>query len=147
VALSQAANLLLSAIPQPVVRTLAPEILKTRRTQFGVPNRMLNVFVAEVSLQRAGVVSSVREGIATGVTKHVGVNARELGRRGRSRRSRSRLDLPVGSQSILWLSPLLSTASAIGSSREDIAFSYSYSIGGTSRREDNHDLCRAAWVR
>jgi len=41
---------------------------------------MLDILVTKVRLQGARIVSSVREGIAAGVPKHVGVNAFELGR-------------------------------------------------------------------
>ena len=41
---------------------------------------MLNVFVAQVGLYSAGIVSLICEGVAAGVAKHVGVNARELAR-------------------------------------------------------------------
>ena len=57
---------------------LAPEILKPRRTQFRVPHRVLNVFVAQVGLQRPSVVSPVSQCVAAGVPKHVRVNALEL---------------------------------------------------------------------
>jgi hypothetical protein len=40
-------------------RFSAPEVLKPIRCQLGVPNGVLDVFVAEPSLQRTGVVAGV----------------------------------------------------------------------------------------
>jgi hypothetical protein len=54
---------------------LAPEILKPNGTQLGVPQRMLNVFVTQVGLQRPSVVPPVRQCVTAGVPKHVRVNA------------------------------------------------------------------------
>src|SRR5690348_10382039 len=62
----------------PGLRFLAPEILKPRRTQFCVAHRVLNVFVAQVGLQRPSVVPSVRQCVTAGVPKDVRVNALEL---------------------------------------------------------------------
>jgi hypothetical protein len=59
------------------LRFLAPEIPKPSWTQFRVPDRVLNVFVAQVGLQRPCVVPSVRQCVAAGVPKHVRVNACE----------------------------------------------------------------------
>jgi hypothetical protein len=58
----------------PGLRFLAPEILKPRRTQFCVAHRVLNVFVAQVGLQRPSVVPSVRQCVTAGVPKDVRVN-------------------------------------------------------------------------
>jgi hypothetical protein len=41
--------------------------------KLGVPHSMLNVAVAEVGLQGAGVMALVRQGITAGVPKHVRV--------------------------------------------------------------------------
>jgi hypothetical protein len=38
-----------------------PEILEPRRSEFRIAHRVLDVFVAEVSLQRPSVVPSVRQ--------------------------------------------------------------------------------------
>src|SRR5450756_384680 len=46
---------------------LAPEILKPRRRQLRVPDRMLNVAVTEVSLDRSGIMSLVGQGITAGM--------------------------------------------------------------------------------
>ena len=46
---------------------LAPEILKPRRRQLRVPDRMLNVAVTEVSLDRSGIISLVGQGITAGM--------------------------------------------------------------------------------
>ena len=51
------------------LRFLAPEIPKPSWTQFRVPDRVLNVFVAQVGLQRPCVVPSVRQCVAAGVAK------------------------------------------------------------------------------
>jgi hypothetical protein len=52
---------------------LAPKILEPCRRQFGVPNRVLNVPVAHVGLQSAGVVALVSQCIAASVPQHVRV--------------------------------------------------------------------------
>jgi hypothetical protein len=46
---------------------LAPEILKPRRRQLRVPDRMLNVAVTDVSLDRSGIMSLVGQGITAGM--------------------------------------------------------------------------------
>jgi hypothetical protein len=46
---------------------LSPEILKPRSAQLGVPHCVLNVFVAQVRLQRPCVVALVGKRIAAGV--------------------------------------------------------------------------------
>jgi CheY-like chemotaxis protein len=43
---------------------------------YGIPHRVLNIFVAQVGLQRAGVVASVRERITAGVAKRVYADCR-----------------------------------------------------------------------
>jgi len=58
---------------------LAPKVLKPRWTHFGVSHRVLNVLVAEIGLQRASIVSLIREGIAAGVAKHVWMDAHKPG--------------------------------------------------------------------
>src|SRR6516165_300263 len=52
-------------------RRLAPEILEAIRPQLGVAHCVLNVAVAEVSLQRAGIVALVGERITAGMAQHV----------------------------------------------------------------------------
>jgi hypothetical protein len=47
--------------------SLAPKILEPRRRQLGVPDRVLNVAVAQVSLQRTSIVPLVGKRITTGV--------------------------------------------------------------------------------
>ena len=54
-------------------RLVAPKILEPRRRQFGVPDGVLDVSMAEVRLKRSGIVSLVGERIAAGVPEHVGV--------------------------------------------------------------------------
>ena len=51
---------------------------------------MLNIFVAEVILQRAGIVTGVRERVATGMTEHVRVYLK-----GQARSLPGMLDQPV----------------------------------------------------
>ena len=51
----------------------APEILKPRRRQLCVPHCVLNVAVAEVGLQGAGVVTLVGQGITASVPEHLRV--------------------------------------------------------------------------
>src|SRR5262245_51218976 len=48
-----------------------PEVFKPIRCQLGVPNGVLDVFVAEPSLQRTGVVARVRQGVAAAMSQHV----------------------------------------------------------------------------
>jgi len=55
------------------VVSVPPEILKPCQRKLGVPDGMLNVAVAEVGLQGAGVVALVGQGITTSVSKHVWV--------------------------------------------------------------------------
>src|SRR5262249_42037983 len=52
-------------------RRLSPEVLKSIRRKFGVTHRVLDVLVAEPSLQRPRVVAGVSQGIATCVPEHV----------------------------------------------------------------------------
>ena len=57
-----------------------PEILEPRRRQLSVADGVLNVAVAEISLQRSRVVSLVRQRVPTGVPQHVRVRLKgELG--------------------------------------------------------------------
>src|SRR6516162_7122471 len=51
----------------------APEVLEARRRKFGVPHRVLDVAVSEVSLQCPRVVPSVCQGVTTGMPEHVWV--------------------------------------------------------------------------
>jgi hypothetical protein len=62
----------ISAVPDAELRS--PKVLEPCRRQFGVANRMLNVAVSEVSLQRPRVVTSVRERVAAGVLEHMRVS-------------------------------------------------------------------------
>ena len=52
---------------------IAPEILKSRRRKLGVADRVLNVVVAEVRLQRPCVVPLVGQRVTAGVPQHVRV--------------------------------------------------------------------------
>jgi hypothetical protein len=49
----------------------APEVFESMRRQLGVADRMLDILVAEVRRQRAGIVAGTGEGIAATVPKHV----------------------------------------------------------------------------
>jgi hypothetical protein len=49
----------------------SPEVLNPIRCQLRVPNGVLDVFVAEPSLQRPGIVARVRQGVAAAVSQHV----------------------------------------------------------------------------
>ena len=53
---------------------LSSEILKAARRQLGVSHGVLDVTVAEVSLQRSRIVALVRQREATGVAEHVRVS-------------------------------------------------------------------------
>jgi hypothetical protein len=61
-----------------------PEISETHRRKFSVAHRVLNVAMAEVSLQRSCVVPFVGQRVATGMPEHVrmGLEA-QLGLRAR----------------------------------------------------------------
>ena len=50
---------------------LPPKILEPARRQLGVSHRVLDVAVAEVSLQRPGIVALVGQRKTTGVAQHV----------------------------------------------------------------------------
>jgi hypothetical protein len=52
---------------------LAPEIFKPGRRQFCVAHCVLDILASEVILQRAGIVTGVRQRVATGMTEHVRV--------------------------------------------------------------------------
>src|SRR5215472_6805513 len=63
-----------------VRRELAPKILEAVRRHFGVPDRVLDVLVPEVVLQRPRVVAIVSELEPTGMAQHVWVDReRHLG--------------------------------------------------------------------
>src|SRR5450830_539789 len=65
---------------------LSPEVLEARGGQLSVADRVLNVSVAEIGLQGAGIVSLVRQRVAAGMAQHMwvrlkpelGLNARPL---------------------------------------------------------------------
>ena len=60
--------------------SVRPKPLESICGQFGVPHRVLDVPMAEVVLDRSGVVSLVRELEAAGVAQHMRVNREsELG--------------------------------------------------------------------
>jgi hypothetical protein len=51
----------------------SPEVPEPIRCQLGVAHRVLDVLVAEICLQRAGVVAGVGQGVAAAVPQHVRV--------------------------------------------------------------------------
>jgi hypothetical protein len=53
--------------------SLPPEVLEAIRRQFGIAHGVLDVFVAEIGLQRPCIVAFVGEGKAAGVSQHVRV--------------------------------------------------------------------------
>jgi hypothetical protein len=55
-------------------RLLAPECLEPCGTQLGVPDRMLNVSVAEPELEGTSIVTLVGQCESTGVSEHMRVN-------------------------------------------------------------------------
>jgi hypothetical protein len=48
---------------------LAPEIFEPGGCELGIPHRVLDIFVSEVILQRAGIVPGIRQRVAAGVTE------------------------------------------------------------------------------
>jgi len=48
-----------------------PEVFKPPRRHFGVPDRMLDILMTQVRLQRSRVVPLVGQGVAAGVPQHV----------------------------------------------------------------------------
>src|SRR5215468_196658 len=59
------------AIGKKVGGSVPPEILEAVRREFGIAHCMLNVLVAEPSLQRPGVVAGVGQRVAATVAQHV----------------------------------------------------------------------------
>jgi hypothetical protein len=53
------------------LRRLPPEVLEPGRRQLGIAHRVLDVAMAEVGLQGAGVVASIGKRKAAGVAQHV----------------------------------------------------------------------------
>jgi hypothetical protein len=53
--------------------SLSPEILEPHRRQLGIAPRVLDVAMAEVGLQSAGIMSSIRKRVPTSVPEHMGV--------------------------------------------------------------------------
>ena len=54
--------------------SVPPKVLEPVRRHFGVPDRVLNVLVPEVVLERSRVVAIVGEFEPTGMAKHVWVD-------------------------------------------------------------------------
>jgi hypothetical protein len=59
--------------PEICIPSVPPKILETRWAQFSVPHRMLNVAVAEISLQRPRVVAFVGQRVAASGPEHMRV--------------------------------------------------------------------------
>jgi hypothetical protein len=61
---------------------LSPKIFEPIRRQLGVTDRVLDILMAEIGLQGAGIVPFIGQREAPGVTQHVGVSLEtELGSR------------------------------------------------------------------
>ena len=56
------------------LRSVLPEILEPIRRHLGVSNRVHDIFVAHVMLERPGIMPIVGKLIAGGMPKHVGVD-------------------------------------------------------------------------
>ena len=55
-------------------RLLTPKILEAGRRQLCVPDRVLDIAMSEIRLQRPSIVSLVRQCIAASVSQHVGMS-------------------------------------------------------------------------
>src|SRR5262249_16834809 len=53
---------------------IAPEVFEPVRRQLGVPDRVLDVLVAEPCLQRPRAMPGISQGVAAGVPQHVRKN-------------------------------------------------------------------------
>jgi hypothetical protein len=53
-----------------------PKVLESIGRQLGIPNRVLDIAMVQVSLKGACIVPLVGQGEATGVPKHMRVNLR-----------------------------------------------------------------------
>jgi hypothetical protein len=99
------------------LRSLPPKIHEPRRRQLGVPDGVLDVAVAKVSLQRPGIVTFVGQRITASMAQHMRVrlesqlgldpgsldHASEPGRR--ERRAPLRGELAIGDRGDVCLSP------------------------------------------
>jgi hypothetical protein len=54
-------------------RSLTPKVLEPRWCQLGISDRVLDVLVPEIGLQRSGVVAVIRHLVAAGMPEHVRV--------------------------------------------------------------------------
>jgi len=60
--------------------SLSPEVFEPVRAQLGVSHRVLDILVAEIMLQRAGIVAVIGKFIAAGMSQHVWMDGkRHLG--------------------------------------------------------------------
>ena len=50
---------------------LPPKVLEPRRRHLRIPHRVLDISVTKISLQRSGVVTTIRQRIAARMSKHV----------------------------------------------------------------------------
>ena len=57
-----------------ITSSVAPEIFEPVRRHLGIPNRVHDVLVAHVMLERSGVMPVVGEFVTGGVPEHVRVN-------------------------------------------------------------------------
>src|SRR5262249_18654865 len=53
--------------------SIPPETVEATWRKLSVSNRVLDILVTQVGLERSGVVSGIRQRKATGMTKHVGM--------------------------------------------------------------------------
>src|SRR6516162_1022950 len=61
-------------------RLISPKVFKTCWRQFRISHRVLNIFVAEVGLQRPGIMPPVGQCVAARMAQHMWVHAElELG--------------------------------------------------------------------
>jgi hypothetical protein len=51
--------------------SISPEVFEPGRRQFGVPDRVLDVLVSEIGLQRARIVTLVRQGEPARMPQHM----------------------------------------------------------------------------
>jgi len=64
----------------PVCALGSPKVFEARWRQFRISHRVLNIFVAEVGLQRPGIMPSVRQCITARMAQHVRMHTEfELG--------------------------------------------------------------------
>ena len=53
------------------MKWLPPEVLETSRRQFGVPDRVLDIAMTEISLQSSRIMAGIGQGEAAGMPEHM----------------------------------------------------------------------------